>query len=132
MSDSPVEAVTAVFDAINRRDVDAAIALTAPDVVIDFSRSRSPYSGVYQGHAQVRRFWTGWLGDWDELSWEAEEAEQVGGDRVVLVNHLRCRGRGSGIEIDGRGGHLWEVADGLVTRMALFQTRDEAMAAARS
>jgi ketosteroid isomerase-like protein len=122
---SNADIVLRVFDAINRRDVEAAVAETTEDVVVDFSRSHSPYRGVYEGQAAVRRFWTGWIETWDCLVWTPEDLSEVPPDRVVLVNHLTGTGRG-GIEVDARGGHVWELAGGKVSRMALFQTLEDA------
>jgi hypothetical protein len=33
------------------------LAETAPDVVVDFSVSNSPYRGVYEGQQAVGKFW---------------------------------------------------------------------------
>jgi ketosteroid isomerase-like protein len=126
-SDAP-RTVLSVFEAINRGDIGTAVELTHDDVVIDFSRSISPYRGVYTGRDEVRRFWTGWLGTWERVTWEAEQLTEVSPGRVVLVNHLTARA--SGIEVDGRGGHLWEVENGKVRRMTLFQDVEEARRAA--
>jgi ketosteroid isomerase-like protein len=124
------EVVLRVFDAINRGDIEAAIAETTEDVVVDFSRSISPYHGLYEGREEVRRFWTNWLGSWERLSWEAEAVTEVSPGRIVLVNHIVGRGRGSGIEVEARGGHLWELEDGKVRRMSLFQSLEDARRAA--
>lgn len=121
-----IEVVLRLFDAINRGDVDGAIAETSDDVVVDFSRSHSPYRGVYEGRDAVRRFWSDWLGTWERLSWEAEDITDAAPNHVVLANHITGSGSGSGIEVDARGGHVWELADGKVRRMSLFQTVSEA------
>lgn len=126
MPSQNVACVLRIFDAVNAGDVQTAVAELADDAVVDFSRSHSPYRGIYEGRAEIERFWSSWVGDWERLSWSAEAISEVPPDRVVLVNHLTGRGRGSGIEIDARGGHVWEVADGRVRRMALFQTLEDA------
>ena len=120
--------VLSVFEAINRGDIGAAVAMTHEDIVVDFSRSISPYRGVYTGRAAVRRFWSGWLGTWERVTWEAEQLTEVSPGQVVLVNHIT--GRASGIEVDARGGHLWAVENGKVRRMTLFQDLEEARRAA--
>lgn len=130
MTASPAELVLHLFDAVNRRDVDRVVEGMAPDVVVDFSRAISPYRGIYRGRVEVHSFLTAWLDSWESVSWEAQELEQIGTDRVVVANRVRGRGRMSGIEIEARGGHVWEISDGLVARMTLFQDRQAAAAAA--
>jgi hypothetical protein len=39
---------------------------------------------------------------------------------------MRARGRGSGVEVEGHGAQLWTARDGLLARMRLFQSREEA------
>jgi ketosteroid isomerase-like protein len=124
------EVVLRIFDAINRGDIEAAITETAPDVIVDFSASHSPYHGVYEGREAVGKFWSDWLGAWEQLHWQPEDLREAPPGRVVLVNHLTGRGAGSGIEIDARGGHVWEVEHGKVRRMKLFQSGVEARRAA--
>jgi hypothetical protein len=46
MATDRTDVMLSVFAATNRRDFDAALAETAPDVVVDFSVSNSPYRGV--------------------------------------------------------------------------------------
>ena len=123
--------VERVFEAINRGDVEAALAEAADDVVVDFSRSHSPYRGVYEGRGRVGRFWRDWLGSWEQLTWTPEQVTEVGDDLVLLVNHITGVGRG-GIQVDARGGHVWRIAGGKVARMALFQTIEEARDCAES
>jgi hypothetical protein len=50
-----------------------------------------------------------WVGSWERLSWEAEDVVEVSPHYVVLVNHITGRGACRGIEVDARGGHVWEV-----------------------
>ena len=38
-------------------------------------------------------------------------------------------GQGSGLQIEGRFGHLWTVSDGRILRFAWFRSYDEALAA---
>ena len=62
--------------------------------------------------------------------WRAdmEKAEAIG-DRVVVVVRYRLRGRGSGVEIEGRESALWTVRDGKVVRYEWFHGPDDAAAA---
>lgn len=60
---------------------------------------------VYEAQQAVGKFWRDWVGSWERLSWEAEDVIEVPPHYVVLVNHIT----GRGIEVDARGGHVWEV-----------------------
>jgi ketosteroid isomerase-like protein len=70
-----------------------------------------------------------WLSAWDRpLRLEAEEL--IGsGDQVLALVRWRGRGKGSGIEVDAGGAHIWTFRDGLVIRFAVYRDRDEARAA---
>jgi ketosteroid isomerase-like protein len=116
------EVVLRTFDAINRRDVDAVLADASDDVVIDWSASVSPYRGVYRGRREVKRFYADFLDSRAELSWEAEDLRDLPVDRVIVTNHLRAVGRGSGVRVDARGAHVWRFRDGKAAAVRLFQT----------
>ena len=64
-----------------------------------------------------------------DLGVEAERIEKVAEGTIVVGSHLRARGR-EGIEVDAHGGQLWRLRDGLVVRVTLFQSFEEARAAA--
>ena len=65
--------------------------------------------------------------------WRAdmEKAEAIG-DQVVVVVRYRLRGRGSGVEIEGRESALWTLRDGKVVRYEWFHGPDDAAAAVDS
>jgi hypothetical protein len=51
------------------------------------------------------------------------------GDKVLVKQHVKSRGAGSGIELEGRSWSVWTVNDdGLATRVEGFLERDEAQA----
>jgi ketosteroid isomerase-like protein len=70
-----------------------------------------------------------WLSAWDRpLRLEAEEL--IGsGDRILALVRWRGRGKGSGIEMDAEGAHMWTFRDGLVIRFEVYRDRDEARGA---
>jgi hypothetical protein len=49
---------------------------------------------------------------------------------VIVINHVRMRGRGSGIDIDARGPQLWTIVDGKAQSVKLYQSKAEALEAA--
>ena len=70
-----------------------------------------------------------WLSAWDRpLRLEAEEL--IGsGNRILALVRWRGRGKGSGIEMDAGGAHIWTFRDGLVIRFEVYRDRDEARGA---
>jgi len=60
---------------------------------------------------------------------EAERFRAVG-DQVAVVVRYRARGRGSGVEVEGRESALRTLRDGKVTRYAWFHEPADALEAA--
>jgi hypothetical protein len=106
--------------------VASVIAEGTDDFVVDWSASLSPYRGKHE----VERLYADFLDTWAELSWEAEDLRELPGDRVIVTNHLRAVGRGSGVRVDARGTDLWRFREGRAAALRLFQSRSEAETAA--
>jgi ketosteroid isomerase-like protein len=69
------------------------------------------------------------LESWD--FWHAEPERYTSlGDQVAVVVHYRTRGKGSGIEVEGRESALWTLRDGKVVRYEWFHGTDDALDAA--
>jgi ketosteroid isomerase-like protein len=66
---------------------------------------------------------------WEYWRAEPEELREVGDDVVAVVRY-RTRGRGSGVEIEGRESALWKLRDGKVVRYEWFHGADDAFSAA--
>jgi ketosteroid isomerase-like protein len=130
MSQENVEIVRRAFESINQRDVDGALEDAADDFEVDWSNSLSPVKGIYRGKDQVRQLWAGFVEAFAELHWDAEEIIDVDESRVIAVNHVRMRGRGSGVEVDATGAQLWTISGGKAQSLKLYQSKDEALEAA--
>jgi ketosteroid isomerase-like protein len=64
-------------------------------------------------------------------TWQMEpEAFTSFGDQVAVVVRYRARGRGSGVEVEGRESALWTLRDGKVVRYAWFHEPEDALEAA--
>jgi ketosteroid isomerase-like protein len=113
----------------NERDLDAAAELVHPDAVFDWSNSRAPYSGVYQGDAALRQFAESLWEAWEEWEPSVEEVIELDEDRVLTVTLVRARGMGSGVVVEGRGAVVWSMDDGRIRHAALFQSKAEALRA---
>jgi ketosteroid isomerase-like protein len=65
---------------------------------------------------------------WETWQMEPERFRAVG-HQVAVVVRYRARGRGSGIEVEGRESALWTLRDGKVARYAWFHEPADALEA---
>ncbi len=122
----PRELVIASYEALNEGDVDGAMEALAEDAEWHESEVL-PDTGVYRGRESIRTFLADFLASWERFHQTVEETRHEG-DRVVVVIHLRARGRGSTAEVDARYAHVWTVADGRGIRVDAFYEPEEALA----
>jgi ketosteroid isomerase-like protein len=101
--------------------------LVAPDIEIDLSRrvfNPETYHGL-----------DGWARLTDELQevwaeWHVTHERIVSvGERVLSVELVRGRGRGSGLETEARYASIWTFVNGRVTRVEIGFDPDEALKA---
>ena len=71
------------------------------------------------------------LDAWDYWRCDIESLTPVD-DQIVAVVRYRTRGRGSGVEIEGRESALWTLRGGKVVRYEWFHDAGDAAAAASS
>jgi len=76
-----VELVGALFDAGNRRDLDAAMSIFAPEVVWESLDGL----GVFAGATAVRGFLEDWLSSYEVLNIEREEVVELGSGVALVV-----------------------------------------------
>jgi ketosteroid isomerase-like protein len=118
------------YEALERGDRDAVYARLAEGVVTDWSRSRGPHSGIYEGKAGSQKFVEEFFTAWAEIEF-ITEGYLPAGTGVIRVGGFRGVGAGSGVPIEATGAQLVEVSDdGLIQRITLFQSADEALEAA--
>ena len=130
MSQENIDLVRRGFDSINRGDIDAVLEATASDFVMDWSNSIGPAKGIYRGEDQVRGVWTSYLEAFDQLQWDPQEFIDVDESRLIVVNRVRTRGRGSGVTVDAIGAQLWTIHDGEAQSVELYQSKADALEAA--
>jgi ketosteroid isomerase-like protein len=130
MSEEDVERVRRGFAAYNRRDLDGTLANWAPDAVLDWSNSRGFDAGVFRGHREIQAFWQRMLEAFDEVRIEIDDPVEVERGLVLVENVAYLRGR-DGIEVQARSAFLLGIRDGKTTSLTLYQTKEEALEAAR-
>jgi ketosteroid isomerase-like protein len=127
MSKENVDLVYRAYDAINRRDIDAHLAVMDDDV--EGVPRAGLMEGTFRGHDGIRRWWENLLGVFPDFAIEVVEVRDLGGDLTIAALHVRGRGAGSDIPSDDT---VWSVARmrrGKCVWWANFDTQAEALAA---
>src|SRR5688572_9390712 len=131
MSEENIEqALRKGYDAWNRRDFDAAVAIADPGIEWTMvGGTRFPGTeGTYEGHDGVREFWRVFIEPWEEFRIEIEETRSEG-DLVVAFVRFHARAR-EGLELEAPFVHLAEFRHRQVIRFRSFDNREEALEAA--
>jgi ketosteroid isomerase-like protein len=126
MSQENVELVRRAFDAFNRRDLDAALALL--DDNVEFGSRLAGMEGGFHGHRGVRRWWQIIREASPDRIIEIVDARALGDVTLTLA---RARGHGAVSQIPYEE-TAWSVArwrDKKATWWGVFPTRAEALEA---
>jgi ketosteroid isomerase-like protein len=121
--------IRAVADGFSERDLSRARALMQDDVVFDWTRSMADNRGVYRGYDTIERLFQNFIEAWQSVNWQVVEVEEVGPDRLLVGTRMDVRGRDSGIDVSGSAAQVWDLRDGKIARVTLFQNRRDAEAA---
>jgi ketosteroid isomerase-like protein len=127
MSEENVQIVLRMYEALGRGDAEEALAHIDPGVVIDASHRVDGRVG--HGREELVAIVAEWLTTWDDWRQEIEEVHDLG-DRVLVIETQRGRGKGSGADWKGRFGMLYDVRDGRMTRWTIYDDLSEALKAA--
>ena len=123
------------FDALEAGEIDAAAALTVPDVVVDRTNSNAPWGRVVShGREQFREGYLEFAGQWDDfggVSWERLRTRGAGAGRMVVETRISGRGPSTGLAMEARGGWLVSFEGDLVSECVLNQSFEEALLAGR-
>ena len=126
MSEENIEAIKRVYEAFNRADFDAALALADPQIELVRLGGLAPLTGP-----EALRAWL------EPDAFDTQAAEPLdfrdAGNKVLVQQRLTAQGAESGIEIDIGSWSVWTLSDdGLVTRLEMFldSERDDAFEAA--
>ena len=114
---TPLEVVTAIYDALGRRDFEVVLELTSPDIVITQDPAL-PWGGRWEGHDGYGRFAVAIGGA--IVSKVTTLALYEAGDRVVQYGRTAGTVRANGATFDIPECHLWRVEDGVAVEAQYF------------
>ena len=117
------------FDAFNRRDVDAWVALSHPDVTLVPTAFWAPPGTSYHGHAGVRTYAHEIFARFPNLHSEPPELTDLG-DRILGCGAV-ATGSDHGSESSRTIACLFTLQEEQIYRVDAFATRAEAIEAAR-
>jgi ketosteroid isomerase-like protein len=126
MSQENVEIVRAAIDALNRRDLEAALKHVDPGFEFDFSRAVGLLRGVFKPD-QMRAFWDEIFGMWEAVRFEIDEIVEAG-EQVAVSSADYYRGR-DGIELTIHPCSVWTFRNGRVVHLCFYQEWHEALEA---
>ena len=111
-----VEVVRRLFELYASGGVEAALEVLDEQLVIVIPPELSAEPDTYQGHEGARRYFAGFAGMLEDISYEAFELRPEG-EHVLAHARLSGRGVSSGLEVELETVVVHTVADGKVTRI---------------
>ena len=153
MSQENVEIVRRLYEAFETRDNVSPFEFYDPEIEWYPGVPDVGFEPVYRGHDGVREFWRSFLASWESIEFRLDELIDAGdevvaliwevwtewrvtaerfidvGDKVVTIETIRGRGRGSGVETEGRYASIWTLQHGRVTRVEVGLDPQEALKA---
>jgi ketosteroid isomerase-like protein len=126
-----LEIVERGIDAFNERGVEGVIPYIHPEFEATTPPNLASEPDTYRGHDGVHRWFDSFYEVMDQIRWDAHGIQQVG-DQVVVEFTLRARGKTTGLDFGQEAVMVWTLRDGKGIRIELFETLDEALAAAEA
>jgi ketosteroid isomerase-like protein len=126
VSEANIQLVKGIFSAWAQGDFSSA---DWADPQIEFTMP-GPDPHVHRGVESMGRAWADWLGAFEDFSISGEAFHDAG-DKVVVEQLFRGKGKGSGIPVDEiPGAAVLTLRDGKVTRFEGHTTLETALASA--
>ena len=111
------------------RGLEASSGLFAPDLRARISPEVD--ERTLHGLEGFAVFVLGLEEDFSEFRYEADEFQEPLPDRVLVIGHIRARGRASKMLLSAPFGHLWTLRDGRAVDIEAHLRPDDAVATAR-
>ena len=114
--DKNLDPVRAVYDSLDRGDVEAAVASFADDCEIELMGPTSiPFAGTYRGANGMRDFLSKFMQSADILEFGPDEFHGADGF-VTVIGHEHARSKATGREWNTRLIDTFEVRDGKIRK----------------
>ena len=132
MSQANVKLMARGLEAINARDEDAIATLITDEMEWRPALTAGGHleRTVYRGRRGMLEYLDDLDRAFDEWSFQVEEIEAVGEDRVLYRGRFAARGRRSGVPLDSRIWGVWRIENGRFMLGTGFLTEAEALQAA--
>jgi uncharacterized protein len=131
MAPSNIDLIRPIYEAWGRGDWRPHFDVYDPHMEWGWSSEFLGLGGVYEDREDPNPRLRTWLSEWEFWRAEAEEFLDFG-DHVVVLAVYHGRGRGSGVEIEQDGAHVFKLRDGKVVRLEIFASREKAIASAQA
>jgi ketosteroid isomerase-like protein len=101
-------------------------------VADDFNSQLSPELGerVLAGVQGLEMFVEAVEQDFSEFRYDADQLEEIGEDKVLVLGTIFAKARATGMPLSGDFGHIWTVRDGRAAQVQAHRDRDQARRAA--
>ena len=116
--------VKSAYDALNRRDLEAFLALSDPEVEV-VSLIAESEGGTYRGHEGVREWWRDVAGSLGGIQFEAEEIREL--DDETLLVRVRTAGEVADVQVEQVMWQAIAIRDGLALWWQPFRSEREAL-----
>ncbi len=122
-----IEVVQATFAAFAARDLQAVLALSAPDIELTaVTGGQVGRTEPYRGHDGMRQYFRDVAAVWEELVLTPREF-RTAGDLILVTGKASARSRSR--TVSGSTGWIWRVRDGKVAYIRVYPSAAEAIAA---
>lgn len=117
------------YDAFNRGGAEGILTFLDPEVEWNEAELPARRSGIYRGHAGVRRLMKENAALWDDIEVEVDDVIEAGEDRVVAFIRAKGRGRNTGVGVELAGAQVWTLRDGKGLSVRFHLEREAALEA---
>ena len=129
MAEEDIDVLQSVYDEWSQGNFRPVSQAYGPDLEWGFSDEFLDLGGIEREPEPTSNRMVAFLSQWDDWRCEAEEFIPAGEFVVVMCRYMG-RGKGSGVEIDTRGAHVWKMRDGRGIRLEVFSDRKKALESA--
>jgi ketosteroid isomerase-like protein len=112
--------VRGLAEAINRQDVEAAVAVCDPE--IEFLSVLAVSGKAYRGHDGIRQYFEDIASAWQKWKVEVHRVAPRTDGRVVIEMTMHMQGKGSGAALSERTAHIWTLRDSKLLRNRPLRT----------